>query len=305
MNSTLPTIHTLIPDIYDLVKSKGGWENVCFEKISTGLQKALVKPDSPPRLRLSQLGSKCHRALWYSIHHPELAEPLPPYAVIKYTYGHIIEALIIELARAAGHEVTGEQDELVVDGVVGHRDCVIDGAIVDVKSASSFGFKKFKDGTIRQDDPFGYLDQLDAYVVGSAEDDLVRVKDRGYNLVVDKTLGHLFLYEHRARVASIRKRVDEYKAVVRLPSPPVCTCGTQPHGKSGNICLDTKASYSNYKHLCFPQLRTFKYATGIVHLTQVNRLPDVPEITPFKQLQTVGNTTENSRIRESSETVLH
>lgn len=301
----MPSINTLVPDIYDLVKSKGGWENVCFEKISTGLQKALVKPDSPSRLRLSQLGDKCPCALWNSIHHPELAEPLPPYAVIKYTYGHIIEALIIELARAAGHEVTGEQDELVVDGVVGHRDCVIDGAIVDVKSASSFGFKKFKDGTIRQDDPFGYLDQLDAYVVGSAEDDLVRVKDRGYNLVVDKTLGHLYLYEHVVRPWRIRERIRLHREIIQQPSQPDCSCGTVPDGKSGNIRLDTKASYSNYKHVCFPSLRTFLYADGPRYLTRVNRLPDVPEITPLKQLQTVGNPTENSGIRESSETVLH
>src|SRR6266849_6159935 len=42
------------------------------------------------------------------------------------------------MAKAAGHEVLGEQDELTLDGVVGHRDCVIDGCIVDVKTTSRF-----------------------------------------------------------------------------------------------------------------------------------------------------------------------
>ena len=43
-------------------------------------------------------------------------------------------------------------------------DCKIDGIVTDVKSASSFGFKKFKDGQLGLvDDPFGYIDQIKAY----------------------------------------------------------------------------------------------------------------------------------------------
>jgi len=76
------------------------------------------------------------KPLWHSIHTPEKAEALPAWAEIKYTYGHILEALAISLAKAAGHEVTGEQDAITVDGILGHRDCVIDGCVVDVKSAN-------------------------------------------------------------------------------------------------------------------------------------------------------------------------
>lgn len=210
-----------------------------------------------------------------------MAEPLPPYAHIKYTYGHIIEALVIELAKASGHDVQGEQDEIILDGVVGHRDCVIDGAVVDVKSSSSMGFKKFKDRTIAQDDSFGYLDQLDAYVVGSvmADDPLVTVKDRGYLLAVDKTLGHMVLYEHRVRSDSIQARIRDYKRIVEGAEAPRCECKTVPDGESGNIRLDVKASYSSFKHCCFPKLRTFLYSKGPVYLTKVVRLPDVTELT--------------------------
>jgi len=42
--------------------------------------------------------------------------------------------------------------------ILGHRDCVIDGCVVDVKSTSSIGFKKFRDGSIKHSDSFGYLD---------------------------------------------------------------------------------------------------------------------------------------------------
>lgn len=279
----MPNITTLIEDIYKIVGQKDGWFN---EPIAQGFSRELglklvenLRPkDQAPSLRLSQMGDRCPRSLWASIHSPESAESLPPWARIKYTYGHILEALVIAMAKAAGHEVTGEQDELVVDGIVGHRDCVIDGCVVDVKSTSSFGFQKFKDRSIAKDDPFGYLYQLDGYLLGSASDPLVRVKDRGYLLAIDKTLGHMCLYEHKLREQSIRDRIRNYKEIIGTNSPPSCTCETVPDGRSGNIKLGTKASYSIYKHFCFPKLRTFLYANGPTYLTKVVRKPDVVEV---------------------------
>jgi hypothetical protein len=224
------------------------------------------------------MGSQCPKALWYSVNNPEAAEALPPWASIKYGYGHILEALVLTLARAAGHTVEGEQDELKLDGITGHRDCVIDGCVVDVKSSSSRNLIKFKDGSIKQSDSFGYLDQLDGYVVASREDPLVRVKDKGYILAIDKQLGHMVLYEHIVREKAIRERIKQYKEIVSLDAPPPCECETEPFGKSGNIRLGTKASYSVYKHCCFPLLRTFLYSEGPVYLSKVEKKPDVPEI---------------------------
>jgi hypothetical protein len=224
------------------------------------------------------MGPICPRALWYSIHSPGEAEPLPPWAKIKYSYGHILEALVICLAKAAGHEVTGEQDELIVDGIKGHRDCVIDGNVVDVKSVSSRGFIKFRDGSIEQDDPFGYMDQLDGYVVGSLDDPLVRNKDSGFILGIDKQLGHMVLHEHKVRPDHIRRRIADHRRVISSESPPACTCETVADGKSGNIRLGTKASYSSYKFACFPKLRVFLYSDGPRYLSKVVRVPDVMEV---------------------------
>lgn len=279
----IKNIHTLIKDIYDVIESEEGWlTEANVEGLTGELGRQLVQSsgskDSGAVLRLSAMGEKCPCQLWHSIHTPSLGEKLPAAARIKYTYGHVIEALVIAMAKAAGHEVTGEQDVLYLDGVKGHRDCVIDGCIVDVKSASSMAYKKFKDGSIKMDDPFGYLAQLDGYVVASADDPLVRVKDRGYLLAVDKTLGHMCLYEHRIRPDFIRGRIEDYKNIVSSPDAPKCTCGTVADGKSGNIKLDMRASYNPYKHLCFPNLRTFLYASGPVYLTKVVRKPDVPEV---------------------------
>lgn len=280
----MKSIYTLVPDIQELVTTKGGWFSDELARDFTGelsktLQTHFNENKGTSHLRLSQMGPKCPRALWYSIHCPEKAEKLPPWAEIKFAYGHIIEALAITLAKAAGHHVVGEQDELRLDGIRGHRDCVIDGCTVDVKSASSIGFQKFKLQDYSLVDSFGYLDQLDGYCLAAASDPLVQVKDKGYILAIDKTLGHMHLYEHRIRESSIRRRIEEYKSIVGQISPPACLCGTVPEGASGNIRLDLKASYSPQKYCCFPNLRTFLYAKGPVYLTKVVRVPkDVKEL---------------------------
>jgi hypothetical protein len=282
-------IKTLIPDIQELVTKKNGWFNDELSKdfaasVAKRVQDQFAEKKRTPELYLSQMGPRCPKALWHSIHTPDQAERLPPWAEIKYSFGHLIEALAITLAKASGHKVEGEQDAITVDGVRGRRDCVIDGAICDIKSSSSRSFQKFKDGSIAMEDSFGYLDQLDGYICGSLQDPLVTVKDRGYLLVVDKTLGHMVLYEHAVRLDSIRMRIKTYKEYVARDVSPSCTCGTVAEGKSGNIKLGTKASYSSYKYCCFPRLRTFIYASGPVYLTKVVRKPDVPEIDRYGNL---------------------
>lgn len=279
----MPDISTLVTDIQKFVGNKDGWftgevADTYAQEVSQRLYRSFGEKPGVPRLRLSGMGPKCPCQLWHSIHSASLAEPLSASAVVKFTYGHLLEALVISWAKASGHEVTGEQDALSVDGIVGHRDCIIDGCVVDVKSAATRSFQKFKDKTLAQDDPFGYLEQLDGYLLASADDPLVRVKDRGYILAVDKQLGHLALYEHRHRPDHIRNRIAEYKSIVGLSEPPRCNCGTTLDGKSGNIKLDVRASYSPFKYVCFPNLRTFLYSDGPRYLTKVVRKPDVIEV---------------------------
>lgn len=285
----MKSIHTLTFDIQELIRNKEkGWFDdqlaQCLSSdIARRLKTQLGETTQRNTLRLSRMGATCPCALWYSIHHPELAEPLPPWAEVKYSFGHIIEALVLTLARAAGHTVEGEQDELELDGIRGHRDCVIDGCTVDIKSSSSIGFKKFKTMDYSLVDSFGYLDQLDGYTVAAADDPLVKVKDKAYILVVDKQLGHMHLYEHTIREARIRSRISTYKGIVGQPAPPCCECGTVPEGASGNIKLDTRASYSPFKYCCFPSLRTFIYERGPVYLSKVVRKPEVREVNEHGQ----------------------
>lgn len=288
----MASINTLLADVSALLQTNGWFTQSLADEFAKEVSLRMqthFNEEKTPRLRMSKLGDECPCALWNSIHHPELAEPLPSHARFKYAYGHIIEALAICLAKASGHTVTGEQDEVVLDGIVGHRDCVIDGCIVDVKSCSSYSFQKFKDRTLAQDDAFGYLEQMDAYVVGSSDDPLVQVKDRGYFWAIDKVLGKMCLYEHYARPTHIRNRITEHKRLIGLPSTPACTCGIISDGKSGNLRLDVKASYNSYKYACFPRLRTFLYAEGPRYLTKVVKLPRRQDGTPIPEVDRNGD----------------
>jgi hypothetical protein len=262
----MKSIYTLIPDVQEVLSRDGWFTDELGIDLASRLKGTLGDPQAKPTLRLSQMGPRCPKALWHSIHTPHLAELLPPSAKFKFQYGHIIEELAITLFKAAGHDVKGEQDAVELDGVTGHRDCVVDGAILDVKSSSTPGFKKFEDGSIANPgaDTFGYLDQIDGYLCASLSDPLVTVKDRAYLFVIDKTLGHMCLYEHlvtEERMERLRARIAKYKQIVAMDSPPACECGTIVED-NGNVKLDVRAGYNQFKDCCFPLLRRAVYAGG-------------------------------------------
>ena len=64
---------------------------------------------------------------------------------------------------------------------------------VDVKSCSSYAFKKFKEGSLRDNDAFGYISQLSSYVYAGKDDPLVTDKTHGAFLAVDKVSGEMCL----------------------------------------------------------------------------------------------------------------
>jgi len=296
-------INTLVKDIYHVVENEGWLTEANVERLTGELRCQLVQrgrqENSRAVLSLSKMGEKCPCQLWHSVRSPGLQEPLPAPARIKFAYGDVIESFAISMAKASGHEVTGEQDECVVDGISGHRDCVIDGCIVDVKSTNSLSFQKIQSGYVAEDVFLSaYLAQLDGYVVGAADDPLVRVKDRGYLLAVDKVLGKMCLYEHRVRPDFIRQRIRDYREIVALDNPPACTCEQVSDGESGNIKLGLAASYNPYKHLCAERrgerLRTFLYSDGPRFLTKVVRRPMRKDRrTPIPEVDRNGNLVYN------------
>ena len=161
---------TLVEDIYQTVTDiTGGNKKVPDELLNELGQKIArtIKTWSTPQhhnkfmLRMSNIGRPA-RQLYYS---QKDTQEIKHHAStqIKFLYGHIMEDLLIFLTKLSGHSVTDEQKEVLVDGVLGHMDCKIDGEVIDIKTASGFGFKKFKNKTLAEDDPFGYVSQLAVY----------------------------------------------------------------------------------------------------------------------------------------------
>lgn len=277
-------IEDLTQDIYALFKPDSKWQPdpEHIENFGRSLARHISNRASDergtPSLRLSNLGTACDRKLWYSINTPEDGEDLSPATRIKFLYGDILEALLLFLAKEAGHLVEGEQDEVEVNGVLGHRDAVIDGRTVDVKSASTYSFRKFESNGLRSDDPFGYLAQLGSYVSTGRDDDRVQDKDVGSFLVIDKTLGNITLDTYAFGDVDYSKVADEKREMLAKPSPPPRTYTDEPEGKSGNMGLGVQCSYCAFKHKCWPGLRTFLYSTGPKYLTKVTREPNVVEV---------------------------
>jgi hypothetical protein len=166
--------------------------------------------------------------------------------------------------------------------VKGHRDAVIDGVVVDVKSASTYSFKKFEDHGLAQNDPFGYMDQIQSYLHAGQTDDRVTDKDRAAFLVVDKTLGNLCLDVYPKQSFPIEKLYQYKKELMKRGEAPPRAFDPVPEGKSGNMKLPLNCSYCDFKNRCHSNLRTFLYAKGPVFLTTVKKEPDVPELTREK-----------------------
>lgn len=285
-SSITKTIDTLVSDMEGVLLN--GSPTVSDEKCEeygykfAELLKQTFKGPREPRkgtLRMSSIGKPCERQLYYSVNNTEEAEPLRPEAHMKFFTGHVLELVMLFLAEASGHVVEGTQDTQEIEGIKGHRDAVIDGTLVDVKSASTYSFKKFKEGSLAENDSFGYITQLQSYLYAGQTDDKITDKDRAAFLVVDKTLGHICLDIHERKNIPYDSIYRHKKEMVSAPNAPPRGFAPVPEGKSGNEKLGVNCGYCDFRKKCYPDARTFLYASGPVTLTKVVREPNVPELT--------------------------
>jgi len=292
------TIDTLVDDIYSVVSKKGGWSEVINEYFKERVGETLLSRLTPEEevrekgsLRMSNLGQPCERKLWYECNvDAKQKEELQPNTYLKFLYGDLLEDFILSLAVAAGHKVEGEQDEMYIQGIKGHRDCVIDGILVDVKTASPYSYKKFKEHRLREEDPFGYIQQLSSYLYASQDDPLVEDKTQAGFLAFDKVNGHLCLdmYDFTDELEGKEEFVKQRKEMVNGGETPARGFEDEPVGyrrqgrflPTGNRKLSINCSYCDWKNTCWPEARTFLYASGPVYLTYVKegKEPKVPEV---------------------------
>lgn len=281
-------IDTLVDDIYELLEKgspSGTPTQQYLDEFAEAVKQAAASYVTPREdrrtLRLSAIG-KPDRKLYYDVRGSG-AEPekFKGNELFKFFYGHLIEAALIYLAKEAGHKVEDEQREVVLGGVVGHMDCKIDGVVTDVKSASTFSFRKFRDGTLEEDDAFGYMEQLAGYATADGTNE-------GAFLAADKTLGHIALLrvpKDKIEGLKIEDRIEYTKEMVKSDDVPPRCYDPIPEGKSGNLALPAGCSYCSHKFKCWEDanggvgLRTFLYSTGPKYLTHIEKEPNVMEVT--------------------------
>ena len=267
--------------------------------VAVALKNALTARTNKTRktktLYMSEWGRPCRRQLWYDIR-PEYKvdkEKISSSNLVKFLYGDILEELVLALATLAGHEVTDQQKSCEIDlpngwKLRGRMDGKIDGEVMDVKSTTSFGFAKFKKGTLAQDDPFGYIDQLGGYVEAENPSGIPAGTKSSF-IVIDKQLGHLCRMEIEKDVDASPQDIEDKRLefVMDLESskPPERHFKDKPEGKAGNMRLDTGCSYCGYKEECWKDcndgkgLRTFLYSNGPKFMTTVVKEPNVMEKT--------------------------
>ncbi len=281
-------LNTLVDDIYKKLSVLGKGKSLnlseeTIEQFGESMKEVLrhwstPNPRSVETLRMSNIG-RPNRQLWFDMKTEQQAQEIPPATFIKFLYGHMLEEVVLLLVKLAGHTVSDEQKNVKIKGIEGHMDCVIDGEVIDVKTASGYAFKKFKDGTLAEDDTFGYMSQLAGYEAGHGT-------SNGGFLAMNKENGELALYiPEELDKPNIETKIDTVKKSLKKQTPPELCYLPIPDGTSGNMKLPRGCFFCRHKVECHKDsnngkgLRVFKYAKGLTYLTQVVKEPKVDEIT--------------------------
>ena len=278
----MKNLSTLVQDIYKLLET--GSARIDGSNLGEMISMRIgEKGVGGPALRMSNIGEKCVRKLWYREHRMDAAAPIPGHTRLKFITGDIKEELILSLAEQTGHKVEARQEEVEYEGVKGHIDAIIDGVLVDVKSANSRSMEKFKQHKLETDDPFGYLDQLGLYREALLQDKRLVNKDAVAFLAADKELGHIVLDVYPVRRRNWTSIIANIRDALKRSDPPARAYQDEPDGVSGNRQLCMQCRYCDYKEVCYSDanggkgLRKFIYSYGPKWLTKVVKEPKVNE----------------------------
>lgn len=269
----MKSIDRLIGDIYKYLKGYPEVSPEAASELALNLSRVITEKLShyrSPSLSMSCIGHQ-PRKLNLELHKPAKVSGRDR---LRFLYGDIIETLVLWLAKQAGHTVSDEQREVTLEGVKGHIDAIIDGVLVDLKSCSPYGYKKFDKGTLPENDPFGYLAQISGYKT------CTKKKRCGF-LAVDKVSGDMCFYEpdpdmdlpdpkaviERAKKAAKSKALDL----------PACEAPVKAD-KSGNMKLSLGCKLCAYRDKCWPDARVFQYSSGPEYFVKVVKAPRVKEL---------------------------
>lgn len=294
-----PTVDTLVGDIYAYMKGNQqgtiGFSDsdakvlgrIIAETIIVRLKERQAPPAGDPthQLRVSNYGLHPRRH-WFDQDAANRGlrkeDNFTGPDLLKFLIGDVWEAVLLYLSHKTGHHVTHRQEEVIVDGIPGHLDSVIDGVVVDIKSASRYAFDhKFKNGALISDpnaDGFGYIPQVRGY--GKA----VGIAKQAF-LAANKETGELCLLKVPESISfDVSAHIEKVREALKKPEPPKEYCFEPVQEDNGNKSLHKNCSFCPHKFRCWKDanggagLRAFKYAKSMVYLTHVEKAPKVPEV---------------------------
>lgn len=287
------TIYTLVDDIYKLFDTGKEIPTKDIVILSRNIAKTIYKRlrDTARKrrpasvLRMGSIGQG-DKLLWYTSRDKE-PKVFTAQEKIRFLYGDILEELMLFFAEQAGHEVTGKQDFLTLEGLRGIRDAKIDGVNTDVKSASPAAFFKFENRSILEpkNDPFGYVMQASAYAQADQKKPYEECDEAAALFAINKSNGKLTtVVIEDIDQPDVAKRIIHLRKVIASDVPPERCYEDVADGKAGNRKIGSNCSYCKYKEDCWSDandgagLRIFKYSNGWRFLTHVEKLPAVDEI---------------------------
>lgn len=281
-------IETLVEDVYTLLEGKSPFDPAVIESFGPEIGKVLssrlveASGERVPILRLSSIG-KPLRQIWYDMKGFK-PEKLSGKTKLKFLFGDLTESVLLALVEAAGHIVERRQEEVSIDDVPGHLDVFIDGVLVDVKSTSSYGFQKFKTGSILEgDDDFHYVPQILSYKQATGA-------DRCGFLAMDKSSGELHYLEVTGVSFDPNQKITDTRECLKSDTPPPRCYEDEPHQKSGNRKLSIGCSFCGHKFECWKDsnggrgLRVFAYSGKPIFLTKTVREPSTFELNKKEEI---------------------
>lgn len=245
----------------DAASGKTTMSDATIEQVSTDIKDALrrqfgsKKNGGGFRLRMSNIGRPSCQ-LWYEKNKPEVALPKPTTFVMNMMIGDIVEAVFKGLLKEAGVKYE-DSDKVQLDvggtSINGTYDIAIDGAVDDVKSASSWSYQhKFESyDTLKQGDAFGYVAQLAGYAQASG-------KKAGGWWVVNKANGQ-FKYVPASGLDIAEELSHIEKTIATVDSNKFERCfepekETFRGKETGNLVLSKSCSFCPYKRDCWSEI---------------------------------------------------
>lgn len=236
------------------------------EDFRGALLKQLRREPEAFRLRMSNIGrAPCQLQMEKSG-----AEPArrPANHIIRMMIGDAVEVYVTAILKLANANITGGKDNVSFDiagtTIKGESDIDIDGAVFDIKSASSWAFKnKWQEGydALKKSDDFGYIGQLYGYSKGQG-------KDMGGWIVADKSSGEVIFVEATptdAEKKALQRKLED--TVTRVESDAPFERCFEPEDEyfyrkpTGSKRLPMSCSFCDYKAHCWPNA-VYKPQTG-------------------------------------------